>query len=429
MEDFKLSTEQFGTGIIAPPQSWIRSEEIIKVIGVGGGGCNAVSYMYSQGVEGCSFVVCNTDRSSLEGSHVPVKIQLGEGLGAGTNPVKGRNAAIDAKDKIEEYVLSDKTKMLFITAGMGGGTGTGASPVIAKMAKDKGILTVAVVTLPFESEGSNALTKAVDGIHELEKNVDSLILINNEKLYDCYGDLLIHEAYPKADEVLATAVKGIVEIIQKPGFVNVDFADVTAVMRGGGMALMGHGIGRGEKRIETAVREALSSPLLNDAELHTAKNLLINITCSKNEHGLKMADLKEVDKEIAKYTDGKVNNFKRGLVYGEDNDDTVHITVIATGFKVADISRTQVESGNLINIGPGFTYEKYLNDANESEEGISLGTVEGEPYITLGYNTDDNKRHFNFDRDDKPCLCIEEGESIAALENVTALHRNHKLSK
>lgn len=424
MEDFIISNDQFG---IAPPKNWIPSEEMIKVVGVGGGGCNAVSYMYNKHVEGCSFVICNTDRSSLEGSPVPVKIQLGEGLGAGTNPVKGRNAALEAKDEIEEKILTEKTKMLFITSGMGGGTGTGASPVIAKMAKDKGILTVAVVTLPFDSEGNNALTKAVDGIHELEKNVDSLILINNEKLYDCYGNLLIHEAYPKADEVLATAVKGIIEIIQKSGFVNVDFADVTAVMKNAGMALMGHGIGNGQNRIADAVREALSSPLLNEIDLSTAKNLLINITCARNQNGLTMSNLKDIDNEIAKYTSGRVNHFKRGLVYGEAEDDTIEITVIATGFKVADISRTQVENGNLIIIGPDFTYEKYVNEEASSENGISLTESDGEPYITLGYNTDDNKRNFKIET--KPVLCLEVGDCIADLENTPALHRRPKDNK
>ena len=191
------------------PMDWATSDEIIKVLGVGGGGCNAVNYMFTQGIKGCSFVVCNTDAQALKGSPVPVKIQMGRGLGAGTNPINGRNAALESQDQIEKIVLDTHTKMLFITAGMGGGTGTGAAPVIAKMAKDKGILTVAVVTLPFLNEGNEALSRAIDGIHELEKNVDSLLMINNEKLHEYFGNQLIQDAFPQADEVLATAVRGI----------------------------------------------------------------------------------------------------------------------------------------------------------------------------------------------------------------------------
>ena len=197
--------------------SWVPENSMIKVIGVGGGGCNAVNYMYKQKIQGCNFIVCNTDSQALQKSEVPTKIQLGEGLGAGTNPTKGRNAALESQDLIAENVLDNGTQMLFITAGMGGGTGTGASPVIAKMAKDRGILTVAVVTLPFKNEGDDFLSKAVDGIHELEKNVDSLLIINNEKLYEHFGNQLVQEAFPRADEVLATAVRGIIEIITKAG--------------------------------------------------------------------------------------------------------------------------------------------------------------------------------------------------------------------
>ncbi|MBQ7623586.1 MAG: cell division protein FtsZ, partial [Bacteroidales bacterium] len=260
------------------PNDWGSTDRMIKVIGVGGGGCNAVSYMFRSGIVGCSFVVCNTDSQALEESPVPVKIQMGAGLGAGTNPIKGRNAALDSQAEIEKKVLDTYTKMLFITAGMGGGTGTGAAPVIAKMAKEKGILTVAVVTLPFENEGDRAMTRAIDGVQELEKNVDSLLIINNEKLYKHYGAQLTHEAFPKSDEVLATAVKGIVEIVKKRGYINVDFEDVSAMMKDSGMALMGYGEGSGKDRIQKAVKEAFESPLLNDYDLTTARNVLVNVT-------------------------------------------------------------------------------------------------------------------------------------------------------
>ncbi|MBQ2531931.1 MAG: cell division protein FtsZ, partial [Bacteroidales bacterium] len=271
------------------PTDWTPIQSMIKVIGVGGGGCNAVNYMYRQKVQGCSFIVCNTDRQALDESPVPVKVHIGRNaLGAGTDPVKGRNAAIEAEELIKKVVLGEETQMLFITAGMGGGTGTGAAPQIAKYAKDKGILTVAVVTIPFENEGSMAMSRAIDGIHELVKNVDSLLIINNEKLYDFFGDHLIQDAFPKADEVLATAVQGITEIISKPGYINVDFEDIKTMMANSGMALMGCGTGTGENRIEDAVIGALQSPLLNDFDLKTAKSLLVNITCGKNEKGLTM---------------------------------------------------------------------------------------------------------------------------------------------
>ena len=299
--------EDFINNIELTPTDWETADSTIKVLGVGGGGCNAVNYMYNQKIEGCTFIVCNTDSQALEKCDVPLKIQLGEGLGAGTNPTEGRNAALNSQDEIAQKVLGDNTDMLFITAGMGGGTGTGAAPVIAAMAKKKGILTVGVVTIPFRNQGNETMSKAIDGINELEKNVDSLLIIDNEKLFDFYGDLLLQEAFPKADEVLATAVRGITEIIKKRGYINVDFKDVKTMMKNSGMALMGCGTGTGENRIEDAVRLALESPLLNDFDLTTAKNVLVNITVGKNEKGMTMSELAHVSKLIKEYT-GKANN-------------------------------------------------------------------------------------------------------------------------
>ena len=333
------------------PSDWIPENSIIKVIGVGGGGCNAVNYMYKQRIEGCTFIVCNTDAQALNSCDVPIKIQLGEGLGAGCNPTEGRNAALNSQEEIAEKVINSNTDMLFITAGMGGGTGTGAAPVIAAMAKKKGILTVGVVTIPFKSEGNESMSKAIDGINELEKNVDSLIIINNEKIYKEYGDLLIQEAFPKADEVLATAVKGITEIIKKRGFINVDFKDVKTMMTDSGMALMGCGTGIGANRIKDAVKSAMDSPLLNDFDIKTAKNVLINITGGHNKDGLLMKQLDEIDKMIKEYT-GKANNFKRGIVFDDDPEfgDKVNITVIATGFKMARITEIAENVGNIITV-------------------------------------------------------------------------------
>ncbi len=408
---------------------WTPIESMIKVIGVGGGGCNAVNYMFREKVEGCSFIVCNTDKQALDGSPVPVKIHIGHNaLGAGTDPVKGRNAALEAQDQIEKVALDSGTEMLFITAGMGGGTGTGAAPVIAKMAKDKNILTVAVVTIPFENDGQLALSRAIDGIHELVKNVDSLLIINNEKLYDYFGSFLAHEAFPKADEVLATAVRGITEIISKPGYINVDFEDIKTMMRDSGMALMGCGSGRGENRIEEAVKGALESPLLNDFDLKTAKNLMVNITSGNNEQGLTMDDLAAINAKIAEYT-GNVNKFKTGLVWETDPSigDEVRITAIATGFKVNDLTKiARVDLGNLIIVDRNFKYEKPKEPAGGEE--VSLPDAH-EGVKVIGFNSGDNVKRFNFKEDEKPVLILEAGQSKAELENIPAIKRKVKTEK
>lgn len=402
------------------PNDWTRSDDIIKVLGVGGGGCNAVNYMYSQGIKGCSFAVCNTDAQALRCSPVPIQIQMGRGLGAGTNPINGRNAAIESQDEIRRVIIDSNTKMLFITAGMGGGTGTGAAPVIAKMAKDKGILTVAVVTLPFLNEGNEALSKALDGVHELEKNVDSLLLINNEKLHEYFGNQLLQDAFPQADEVLATAVRGIVEIINKRGHINVDFKDVETMMRDSGMALMGCGVGSGEDRIEKAVKAAFESPLLNDFDLKTAKKVLINITCGKNEQGLTMNDLNDINDKISEYT-GHANNFKRGIIFDDSPEigDTVRITSIVTGLRFSDVIGVNRDMGNYIIINRNFVYDR---NSMSREEGISLQPDNSSQQI--GFNSKSNTRKFNFDPENPPALILREGEKISEYESVPAIRRN-----
>ena len=400
------------------PTDWVPENSIIKVIGVGGGGCNAVNYMYHQRIEGCTFIVCNTDKQVLEQCDVPIKIQLGEdGLGAGTNPTEGRNAALNSQDIIEEKVLSGNTEMLFITAGMGGGTGTGAAPVIAAMAKKKGILTVGVVTIPFKSQGPETMTKAIDGINELEKNVDSLLIINNEKLLEVYGELLLQKMFPKADEVLATAVRGITEIIKKRGYMNVDFKDVRTMMKNSGYALMGCGSGTGENRIEDAVRNALESPLLNDYDLSTAQNFLINITVGNNDQGMTATQYSKVTEMIKTYT-GKANNFKTGLVFDDDPDfgDKVNITVIVTGINMP-ILQPQVELGNMIIIDSSFVYKK--NEGN-GEEGIELPEIRSEK---IGYNNTAIRKKIVFEEGRKPALLIGEGEDKSELEITPAIKR------
>ena len=405
------------------PTDWKPIESMIKVIGVGGAGCNAVNYMFNEKINGCSFIVCNTDRQVLDDSPVPVKIHIGRNsLGAGTDPEKGRKAAVEAKDEIEKVVMTESTKMLFITAGMGGGTGTGAAPVIAEMAKSKGILTVAVVTIPAEADGIVTLSKAIDGIHELVKNVDSLLIINNEKLFDQFGTHLIYEAYPKADEVLATAVKGITEIISRKGYINVDFEDIETMMKNSGMALMGCGKGSGKNRIEDAVKGALESPLLNDFDLKTAKNLLVNITCGKNEHSLTMDQLAEINRKIGEYT-GNANKFKTGIVYdlNPDADDEIQITAIATGFKINDLTRiAKKDLGNLIIIDKNFKFTS--SPVLEPEEAIIQ--IGGNTKVTIvGPSQEMNK----IPRiESRPILLVEQGQSIAELENEPAIRRSER---
>lgn len=404
------------------PDTWVPEESIIKVIGVGGGGCNAVNYMYHQKIEGCTFIVCNTDRQALERCAVPVKIQLGdEGLGAGTNPTEGRNAALNSQDEIDK-ILDKDTKMLFITAGMGGGTGTGAAPVIASMAKKKGILTVGVVTIPFRNQGNETMSKAIDGITELENNVDSLLIIDNEKLFDVYGDLLLKEAFPKADEVLATAVRGITEIIKKRGYINVDFKDVSTMMRndnrgGSRYALMGCGTGTGKNRIEDAVKSALESPLLNDFDLSTAQKVLINVTTGDGEEGLTMSQYGEVSEMIKKYT-GSADNFKSGLIFDESPDfgDRVNVTVIVTGINMT-MALPQTEIGNIIMIDSNFRYERYKA---ASEDGIELPQVK---VHKIGYNSAPVRKKLVFDKNNKPALLVSEEHDRSELENVSALRR------
>lgn len=403
------------------PVNWDSDKSIIKVVGVGGGGCNAVTYMYDQKVRGCSFAVCNTDEQALLRSTVPVKIKMGRGVyGAGTDPVKGRNAALEAREEIEEKILRPETGMLFITAGLGGGTGTGAAPVIAKMSKEKGILTVAVVTLPFGTEGDDAHARAIDGLHELEKNVDSLLIINNDKLYEFYGDQLVHDAFPKVDEVLATAVRGITEIISKSGYINIDFEDVRTMMKDSGMALMGCGTGSGANRIDAAMHQAFESPLLNDFDLKTSKKVLINITSGKNEQGLKMSQLSEINAKIKEYT-GNANNFKTGLVWDEDPaiKDTIRITAIATGLRFVEaVGEGEADLGNYINIDQNYRYDR----SKQLQSGEL--TLPETNRVKIGFNTRQAVHKLNY-ADRKPALIVKPGEDISELENEAAIRRIH----
>ena len=301
----------------------------IKVIGVGGGGGNAVNHMMEEGIQGVDFVLCNTDHQALLKSNVKTTVHLGKReLGAGNDPNIGREAAEMSRNEIEA-LLDDETKMLFVTAGMGGGTGTGAAPVVAKLAKDKGILTVGIVTMPMEREGRRRKLQALAGIDELKKCVDTLILISTDKLRDQYGNMKLSEAFKKADDVLATAARGIAEIITVPGYVNVDFEDVKTVMKDSGKAIMGSGIAEGENRAEKAIKDAIHSPLLNDSNIEGAKNILLYITSGSNE-----VSLDEVDEilEIAQNACGNNSDVIWGNGTDESLGEALSVTLIATGF-------------------------------------------------------------------------------------------------
>lgn len=309
-------------------------KSIIKVIGVGGGGSNAVNHMFNQGIKDVEFIVCNTDAQALKGSPVPNKLQIGvnltEGLGAGANPAKGKDAALESKEEIRE-MLSQDTKMVFITAGMGGGTGTGAAPVIAKVAKELEILTVGIVTAPFAFEGKKKMAQAELGIKELKENCDTVLVISNDKLREIFGNLSITEAFAQADNVLTTASKGIAEIITVPGYVNVDFEDVKTVMKESGAAVMGSAQTEGENRARKAAEAAISSPLLNNRDILGADKILLSII-SGEEAELQMDELTEITEYIQeKSGDDAEVIFGHGV--DPDLGESIRVTVIATGFE------------------------------------------------------------------------------------------------
>ena len=308
-------------------------KSIIKVLGVGGGGSNAVSYMFKQGITGVDFAICNTDNQAMETSPIPVRIRLGPeltgGRGAGSRPQMGKQACIESIDEIRNFIL-DGTKMLFVTAGMGGGTGTGAAPIIAKAAREADILTVGIVTLPFTFEGSRRKRQALEGLEEMKANVDALIVISNDKLRDLHGDLKLSDAFSRADNILTTAARGIAEIITMEGYVNVDFEDVNTVMRDSGVAIMGTASFDGEHRAKKAVQTALNSPLLEDNDIRGAQHILLNISSGSVE-----VTMDEVF-EITEYVQAEAG-YGTDLIWGNCYDpslgDKLSVTIIATGFE------------------------------------------------------------------------------------------------
>ena len=311
---------------------------IIKVIGVGGGGGNAVNHMYDQDIEGVDFIICNTDAQAIKQSKVPNKIQLGptltQGLGAGANPEIGAKATEESIEEIKK-ILEVNTKMAFITAGMGGGTGTGGAPILAKICKDLGILTVGIVTTPFAYEGKRRIAQAEEGIMLLKEHVDTLLVISNDKMRHQFGNLKMKEAFNKADNVLATAAKCITDVINTTGEINVDFADVSTVMKNGGVAILGSAMAEGEDRAQVAIENALNSPLLNDDDIHGAKWILININAAPGEHEFTMDEVEIIQTHLISQA-GADTDVILGLGYDESLGANIGITIIATGFEHKD---------------------------------------------------------------------------------------------
>jgi cell division protein FtsZ len=340
-----------------------KENSIIKVIGVGGGGGNAVNHMYREGIHDVSFVLCNTDNQALNDSPVPVHLQLGkEGLGAGNKPARARQAAEETLDDIKG-MLNDGTKMAFITAGMGGGTGTGAAPVIARVSKELGILTVGIVTIPFRFEGDRKIDQALDGVEEMAKHVDALLVINNERLREIYPELSVLNAFAKADDTLSIAAKSIAEIITTHGLINLDFNDVKTVLKDGGVAIMSTGYGEGEGRVKQAIEDALNSPLLNDNDIYNSRKILLSIAFSSEnggDNGLMMDEMNYVNDFMSKF--GSDFEIKWGIAIDPELDKKVKVTILATGFGIENVD------GMNNHLGKKHTQEEANRIAEEEEK-------------------------------------------------------------
>lgn len=384
------------------------SQSIIKVIGVGGGGGNAVNHMYREGIHDVTYVLCNTDKKALSDSPIPNHLQLGkDGLGAGNRPEKARQAAMESMDEIKE-MLNDGTRMVFITAGMGGGTGTGAAPIIAQCAKDAGILTVGIVTIPFKFEGNKKINQALDGVEEISKHVDALLVINNERLREIYPELTVLTAFAKADDTLSIAAKSIAEIITMHGIMNLDFQDVTTVLKDGGVAIMSTGYGEGENRVTKAINEALNSPLLNNNDIFNSKKVLLNINfCSdKEDESLMMEEMNEVHDFMRKFREDV--EVKWGLATDSSLGNKVKITLLATGFGLQNVP-------GISELSEQQTREKAAIEAEEKQK-------EGER-IEMYYGSDvtspRRRRYVHIFRDDE----LDNDDIISMVETLPTYRR------
>lgn len=398
-----------------------KENTIIKVIGVGGGGGNAVNHMYREGIHDVSFVVSNTDIQALNDSPVPMKLQLGkEGLGAGNKPEKARQAAEESINDITA-MLSDGTKMTFITAGMGGGTGTGAAPVIARVSKELDILTVGIVTIPFRFEGKKKINQALDGVEEMAKHVDALLVINNERLRKIYPELTVLDAFGKADDTLSVAAKSIAEIITNHGLINLDFNDVKTVLKDGGVAIMSTGYGEGEGRVKQAIQDALNSPLLNDNDIFNSKKILLSINFSKDSNkdnpaagGLMMEEMNEVNDFMEQF--GSDFEIKWGIGLDPDLGNKVKVTILATGFGIRDVDGMDSHIKKIVQ-------EK---DEKATEEEIQRGIRMGMYYPDgTGKFVVKRRPHiFRFQPDD-----LDNEEVILAIENTPTYKRTQQQVK
>ena len=399
-----------------------NQSSVIKVLGVGGGGSNAVNYMHSNGIKGVDFVVCNTDSQALEASQVPVKIQLGaeltEGLGAGSNPDIGKKAAEESIDRINE-LLDSNTKMLFITAGMGGGTGTGAAPVIAEVAKQKGILTVGVVTNPFSTEGGNRKKYAKDGLIELRKCVDTLLIINNDKLIEVYGDLTLSKAFAKANEVLNTATKGIAEVISQHLLVNIDLNDARRVLQNSGTAVMGQSEASGENRAIEAVEGALDSPLLNDNDIFGAEQVLLKIVTGPGDDEIKMSELNKIKSKIQQAAGNDVNIIE-GVGIDNNLESSISVTVIATGFEQKiDKDPVKINLSDSNNIEDYITTEKVIEDDDKKVESLQTKIFNFDKEVLVQEISSSDENNINSKPVDDENKIIFELDSEITPENIS----------
>lgn len=394
-----------------------KDNRIIKVIGVGGGGGNAVNHMYREGIHDVSFVLCNTDAQALNDSPVPVHLQLGkEGLGAGNRPARAREAAMESIDDIRR-MLDDGTKMAFITAGMGGGTGTGAAPVIAQVSKDMGILTVGIVTIPFRFEGPKKIDQALDGVEEMAQHVDALLVINNERLREIYPELTLIDAFGKADDTLSVAAKSIAEIITIHGLINLDFNDVKTVLKDGGVAIMSTGYGEGESRVKKAIEDALNSPLLNDNNVFNSKKILLSINfCDEKQdkQGLMMEEMNDVNDFMAKFDEDF--EIKWGVATDPELGKKVKVTILATGFGVDDVEPMDRRGRH--------TQEEAIRIAEEEEKAAQLSDRRKRYYGNDNDNTQHKRRPhiYLFSQDD-----LDNEDVILAVENTPTYKRTRQL--
>ena len=392
----------------------VNNPSIIKVVGVGGGGGNAVTHMYNEGIHDVTYVLCNTDSKALSDSPVPTKLQMGEGLGAGNRPEVGRKAAQDSIDQIKQ-LFADGTRMAFITAGMGGGTGTGAAPIVAQCAREMDILTVGIVTIPFRFEGHKKIDQALDGVEEMSKHVDALLVINNERLREIYPDLTVLNGFAKADDTLSIAAKSIAEIITMRGLINLDFQDVTTVLKDGGVAIMSTGYGEGENRVTKAFNEALHSPLLNKNDVFNSKKVLfyINFSRGNDSDQLTMEEMNEVTEFMSKFDQDTVE-VKWGLGTDDSLGTKVKITLLASGFGLQNVPLMDGTHGGRVLREPD---EDRLRREEEEEEKANRRVIY--------YNEDDKKptkprRYVYIFTDD----VLDNDDLISMVESTPTVERN-----